>query len=230
MKMRKILLLISFVPTVASAQLMIGQPRAIDGDTFAFGEDMIRIHGIDAVETAQTCGEGNEVWNCGEQATELMRILLRRGGLQCQQMDTDQYGRQVSICRAGGADIGLELVSAGLAVALPQYSDSYITAEERARANGVGIWGSSFQMPSDYRAANPDFEEPRPAPRRIERGFTPDYSPQRQQSQSRNVYYRNCDAARAAGAAPLRRGSPGYRSALDADGDGVACEPYRGRR
>jgi general secretion pathway protein G len=38
------------------------------------------------------------------------------------------------------------------------------------------------------------------------------------------VYYANCTAARAAGAAPIRRGEPGYRAALDRDGDGVACE------
>jgi pyruvate/2-oxoglutarate dehydrogenase complex dihydrolipoamide acyltransferase (E2) component len=38
------------------------------------------------------------------------------------------------------------------------------------------------------------------------------------------AYYANCDAARAAGAAPLYRGQPGYRPALDRDGDGIACE------
>lgn len=38
------------------------------------------------------------------------------------------------------------------------------------------------------------------------------------------VYYPNCAAARAAGAAPLRRGDPGYRAGLDRDGDGIACE------
>lgn len=43
------------------------------------------------------------------------------------------------------------------------------------------------------------------------------------------AYYRNCDAARAAGVAPLYIGEPGYRSKLDRDGDGVACEPYRRR-
>ncbi len=37
-------------------------------------------------------------------------------------------------------------------------------------------------------------------------------------------YYRNCSAARAAGAAPLRRGDPGYARHLDRDGDGRACE------
>lgn len=40
----------------------------------------------------------------------------------------------------------------------------------------------------------------------------------------RAVYYKSCAAAKAAGAAPLRRGDPGYRSGLDRDGDGVACE------
>ena len=38
------------------------------------------------------------------------------------------------------------------------------------------------------------------------------------------VYYANCDEARAAGAAPIRRGEPGYRSALDRDDDGIACD------
>lgn len=38
------------------------------------------------------------------------------------------------------------------------------------------------------------------------------------------AYYTNCAAARAAGAAPLRRGDAGYRAALDRDNDGVACE------
>jgi hypothetical protein len=37
-------------------------------------------------------------------------------------------------------------------------------------------------------------------------------------------YYRNCAPARAAGAAPILRGQPGYRRALDADNDGIACE------
>ncbi|MFF7053432.1 excalibur calcium-binding domain-containing protein [Streptomyces griseorubiginosus] len=43
-----------------------------------------------------------------------------------------------------------------------------------------------------------------------------------------DVYYENCDEARAAGAAPLHRGDPGYAPHLDRDGDGVACEPYVG--
>lgn len=36
--------------------------------------------------------------------------------------------------------------------------------------------------------------------------------------------FTSCSAARAAGAAPLRRGQTGYNPRLDGDGDGVACE------
>lgn len=36
--------------------------------------------------------------------------------------------------------------------------------------------------------------------------------------------YRNCSEARAAGAAPIYRGQPGYAPHLDRDGDGIACE------
>ncbi|MFF0284546.1 excalibur calcium-binding domain-containing protein [Rhodococcus aetherivorans] len=51
----------------------------------------------------------------------------------------------------------------------------------------------------------------------------PAYTPPAVQA-SASVYYKNCDAARAAGAAPIYAGKPGYASKLDRDNDGVACE------
>ena len=38
--------------------------------------------------------------------------------------------------------------------------------------------------------------------------------------------WHGCNAARAAGTAPIYRGEPGYRAQMDGDNDGVACEPY----
>ena len=38
------------------------------------------------------------------------------------------------------------------------------------------------------------------------------------------VYYKNCDAVRAAGAAPIYQGTPGYASHLDRDKDGIGCD------
>lgn len=38
------------------------------------------------------------------------------------------------------------------------------------------------------------------------------------------AYYANCTAARAAGAAPVYAGTPGYGKHLDRDGDGIGCD------
>jgi hypothetical protein len=58
----------------------------------------------------------------------------------------------------------------------------------------------------------------------------PDHTPHRTAPKVRQnfagatVSYENCTAVRAAGAAPIYRGQPGYASHLDRDGDGVGCE------
>lgn len=40
----------------------------------------------------------------------------------------------------------------------------------------------------------------------------------------KDVTYKNCAEAKAAGAAPIRRGEPGYGKHLDRDNDGIACD------
>lgn len=42
----------------------------------------------------------------------------------------------------------------------------------------------------------------------------------------RGPYYASCREAFQDGRANIRRGEPGYRAELDADNDGLACEPY----
>lgn len=42
-------------------------------------------------------------------------------------------------------------------------------------------------------------------------------------------YWSGCKEARDAGTAPIYRDEPGYRSEMDGDNDGIACEPYRGQ-
>ena len=46
---------------------------------------------------------------------------------------------------------------------------------------------------------------------------TPEPEPQKE-------FYANCKEAKAAGAAPMYKGDPGYRPELDRDGDGSACD------
>ena len=52
------------------------------------------------------------------------------------------------------------------------------------------------------------------------RGARANNQPQR----GRSGVFVNCAAARAAGAAPVRRGESGYGRHLDRDGDGIGCE------
>jgi hypothetical protein len=76
-----------------------------------------------------------------------------------------------------------------------------VTATAAATPRPVAKPASPPPKPTPKRATTPAPEEP-PA----------------------SAFYENCAAARAAGAAPLYRGEPGYRSALDRDHDGMACE------
>jgi len=67
-------------------------------------------------------------------------------------------------------------------------------------------------------------------PQSMDLGSTHNQWSQERSAQSSRVYYRNCAAAWAAGVAPIHAGQPGYRIGLDADLDGVACEPLPLRR
>jgi hypothetical protein len=64
---------------------------------------------------------------------------------------------------------------------------------------------------------------PKPEPKRERAPRSEPAAAPRDEAPS-SAYYKNCAAARAAGAAPLRVGEPGYRGALDRDKDGTACE------
>lgn len=112
------------------------------------------------------------------------------------------------------------MVDAGLAIALPHFTTAYVANEANARAQRLGIWAGEFERPGDYRAAHSALQA-KPVPQAPPRQSHAPPAPS-------GVYYRGCNEARAAGAAPLYRGQPGYRPEMDGDGDGIACEPYRG--
>lgn len=96
----------------------------------------------------------------------------------------------------------------------------WVTAAERDAIRRVlSSCGANVpQTPAPDNSSNQNTNPPRTTtpPRTTPRPVTP--------PPASDVYYQNCKAAKAAGAAPLYRGQPGYRSALDGDDDGVACE------
>lgn len=70
-------------------------------------------------------------------------------------------------------------------------------------------------------AARPAPTKPAPAPAEAP---APEQVPAPVPAQKANVFYQNCSAVRAAGAAPIRVGDPGWDTKFDRDGDGVGCE------
>ncbi|GAA1661837.1 hypothetical protein GCM10010977_23970 [Citricoccus zhacaiensis] len=85
-------------------------------------------------------------------------------------------------------------------------------AEEKAAADRAA------QAESERKA---EAEAERQATREREAAPAPAPEPARAPA---SAYYANCSEARAAGAAPVYRGDPGYSKKLDRDGDGVGCE------
>ncbi|MEU8132286.1 excalibur calcium-binding domain-containing protein [Streptodolium elevatio] len=73
--------------------------------------------------------------------------------------------------------------------------------------------------PVETKPAPPPATKPAPAPTTREPTPEPEPTPEEE-----SVYYKNCKAAKDAGAAPVRIGQPGYGRHLDSDGDGVGCE------
>lgn len=231
--MKLIFLLIALVTSVAAlAQTTTGPARVIDGDTIELGVERFRLKGVDAPESQQTCNRDGVAWPCGKDAAAHLANLVEGRVIRCDQSDIDIYGRIVAICRAGAMDLGQALVDAGLAVTLPNAPLSYSESEALRRDHKVGLWGSIFDQPSAYRAANPQqFRAVKREPSsRSMNGRANSPFPTSPPYRAQGVLYRNCAEARAAGAAPIYRGQPGYRPEMDGDGDGIACEPYRGRR
>lgn len=88
----------------------------IDGDTFYFSGEKIRIADIDAPETggAQCASEAE----LGARATARLRELLNEGPFELRgyrSRDTDQYGRKLRVVIRDGKSVGETLVAEGLA-------------------------------------------------------------------------------------------------------------------
>lgn len=84
--------------------------------------------------------------------------------------------------------------------------------------------GASAAAPDGEATMQPALSPSSRSQRRVSRVAEPVMVEAAPEPAAGYAYYRNCAAARAAGAAPIHAGEPGYSRKLDRDGDGVACE------
>lgn len=147
------MILIAVLALVASAASAGSMVKVVDGDTIDVGNTRYRLHGIDAPEAGQMCQTATgDIWSCGQDATHFVENLVAGGKVECTPKGRDLYGRVIAICRAGGTDIGAEMVTAGLAWAFRKYSEDYVPLEGNANLRRVGVWQAENEAPWEYRA------------------------------------------------------------------------------
>lgn len=210
-------------PAAVSASVI----DVIDGDTFRLASgDEVRVLGIDSCEAA-TPG--------GRRATAAARARLLAAPVTLTAepgVDRDRYGRQLRYVAVGGSDFASSMVTQDHTAIYARGRNDASTAvqstlrglDRDGRTCGTAVTSST--APTTTRPSTttrtPDVDRPR-TPRPV----APHTAPRAASSggsSGAGGYYANCSAARAAGAAPLSAGAPGYRAALDRDKDGVACE------
>ncbi len=133
--------------------VIYGEAKVINGDTLKINGKYLRLYGIDAPETNQTCANGQgRAYRCGQVAGDWLRSWINGYTLECRIMQQDNHGNMVGTCALGQYDLGAALVNAGWAVAYLKYTDIYYPYEEEARLQRRGLWEGKFYMPWDWRA------------------------------------------------------------------------------
>lgn len=140
--------------TSAVAQILTGTASASDGDSLNVGAQRVRLFGIDAPELDQLCVTSGNSWHCGDLARQQLSDLVEGQRVDCRITGLDQYGRNLGVCSTEFLELNEAMVELGWAVAYREYSQDYIGAEDRAKARGAGIWGSTFTRPSEHRKQN----------------------------------------------------------------------------
>ena len=134
-----------------------GTAKVTDGDTIRIGDTRIRLWGIDAPERRQTCqGRNGDMYECGRDSAAVLTELTRGRQVECMEKDRDRYGRVVAVCRTEAGELNAAMVRRGWAVEYKQFSKGRYNQEQaEAQREDLGIWSGRFEMPWDWRAAEP---------------------------------------------------------------------------
>ena len=133
---------------------LVGRARVIDGDTIEIARERVRLWGIDAPESGQTCTDAvKQRYLCGSKAAFALADFVGEATVRCEPLNRDQYRRMVARCFARGEDLGVFLVRSGWALDWPRFSKGqYTEYQKTARNENRGIWVGQFIEPWKWRA------------------------------------------------------------------------------
>ena len=128
--------------------------KVVDGDTIHLNGKKIRFSGIDTPELKQTCSKNNQIIFCGIEAKKLLLNKIGNNKVECVEEDKDQYKRILAECFVNNISLSSYLVKAGYAFAYRKYSKKFVSDENYARLNNLGMWSMKFEYPWDWRKKN----------------------------------------------------------------------------
>ena len=100
---------LSPLPATGPVGTISGPARAIDGDTLEIRGERIRIFGIDAPESTQTCTYRGRIIACGQEAAAALALAVNQRTVTCRGVERDVYGRLVAICAIGSGEQQMDL-------------------------------------------------------------------------------------------------------------------------
>lgn len=149
----------------ASALIVIGLPalatdftgpaRIVDGDTIEIGARVLRLHGIDAPDSGQTCERAGVPYDCAQEAGWALAERFEHHWASCRMTGLNGDLPTV-ICHLGGEhgiNVNRHMVRRGWALADPETGQEFAADQEAARAARVGLWAGSFVPPWEWRQA-----------------------------------------------------------------------------
>ena len=151
---------LSLAVSTAHAETIAGRASVIDGDTLEIHGERIRILDIDAPESAQYCFKSSAdletgAWPCGRRAALALSDWIGQQTVTCDAAKKDRYRRWLARCAVAGQDMAEWLASNGWAVPYRNCKCNMIRdAAHNARTAQLGIWGSAFTLPWEWRAAH----------------------------------------------------------------------------
>ena len=128
--------------------------RVVDGDTIHLNGKKIRFTGIDTPELKQTCINQGIIDPCGVTAKEILIDKISDNEVECVSEGKDQYKRTLAECFVNNESLSSYLVRSGYAFAYRKYSRKFISDEDYAKSNKIGMWSMKFDYPWDYRKYN----------------------------------------------------------------------------
>ena len=126
----------------------------------------IRLAGIDAPEIKQQCKKPllkisgiigfqfNKDYKCGVTAKIKLKDKINISKIKCISLSKDRYKRFLATCYKDKINLNKWMVRNGYAVAYRRYSKDYVSDENYAKENKLGIWEGSFMRPEKWRKLN----------------------------------------------------------------------------